>query len=205
MLSVFQKQPKPDPNPVETAPPPPQPLMAESDSAAPTSTPPSTDVVLATATNEPVQEHDDNTPAPPEPIRWFHAVDSPLTKPNEPKRNPKVPAPPRKPATTWVPFSIRDSNALERAYALTQPIRDEKTQQPGQDGKRISEDLPPLTPQQHQHSRQDPPSRLQVPDANGQFQTSSIAATTTGAGGESILVNEDYLFEVNIHKMEIKP
>ncbi|KAG0072489.1 hypothetical protein BGZ90_011896 [Linnemannia elongata] len=206
MLSVFQKQPKPDPNPVETAPPPPQPPMAESDSAAPTSPPPpSTDVVLATATNETVQEHDDNTPAPPEPIRWFHAVDSPLTKPNEPKRNPKVPAPPRKPATTWVPFSIRDSNALERAYALTQPIRDEKTQQPGQDGKRISEDLPPLTPQQHQHSRQDPPSRLQVPDANGQFQTSSITATTTGAGGESILVNEDYLFEVNIHKMEIKP
>lgn len=128
-----------------------------------------------------------------------------MTKPNEPKRNPKVPAPPRKPATTWVPFSIRDSNALERAYALTQPIREEKTQQPGQDGKRISEDLPPLTQQQHQHNRQDPPSRLQVPDASGQFQTSSIAVTTTGAGGESILVNEDYLFEVNIHKMEIKP
>ncbi|KAF9148725.1 hypothetical protein BG015_009532 [Linnemannia schmuckeri] len=206
MLSVFQKS-KPDSDPLETPPPPPQLSMPESTPA--TSPPPisSTDVVLATTAEEHVQEHEeDNTPAPPEPIRWFHAVDSPLAKPNEPKRNPKIPAPPRKPATTWVPFSIRDSNALERAYALIQPIREEKTQQqPDQDGKRISEDLSPLPQQQQQHSRQDPPSRLQVPDINGQFQTSSIATTTTGAGGESILVNEDYLFEVNIHKMEIKP
>ncbi|KAF9100518.1 hypothetical protein BGX29_006517 [Mortierella sp. GBA35] len=155
---------------------------------------------------EPVQEHEeDNTPPPPEPIRWFHAVDSPLTKPNEPKRNSKTPAPPRKPPTTWVPFSLRDSNALERAYALTQPIREER--QPGQDGaggltKLTSEDHP----QQHQqHSRHDPPSRLQVPDSNGNIFTSSSTTPSSNAGGDSILVNEDYLFEVNIHKMEIKP
>jgi hypothetical protein len=130
-----------------------------------------------------------------------------LTNPNEPKKSNKIPAPPRKPATTWVPFSIRDSNALERAHALTQPIREEKAQQQSgqQDGnKRISEDLPPFSQQQQQqYSRQDPPSRLQVPDANGQFHTTSSTVTT--GGGDSILVNEDYLFEVNIHKMEIKP
>ncbi|KAG0372799.1 hypothetical protein BGX24_012569 [Mortierella sp. AD032] len=204
MLSVFQskKQSETDPVVEET---PPSPPMAESTPAPVPPQPTTTKAVPIPATEEQVvQEHEeDNTPAPPEPIRWFHAVDSPLTKPNEPKRNPKTPAPPRKPATTWVPFSTRDSNALERAYALTQALREEKTQQPGQDGtgsRRTSEDHPQLPP--HQHTRQDPPSRLQVPDANGHILTSS---TTTPTGGESILVNEDYLFEVNIHKMEIKP
>ncbi|KAF9121398.1 hypothetical protein BGW39_010564 [Mortierella sp. 14UC] len=207
MLSVFQskKQQQPESDPLEVTPP--CPPMAE---ATPAPVPPApsitttTEVVPAPATEEQlVQEHEeDNTPAPPEPIRWFHAVDSPLTKPNEPKRNPKTPAPPRKPATTWVPFSIRDSNALERAFVLTQPAREEKTQQPGQDSagpKRTSEDLHPIV---QQHNRQDPPSRLHVPDSNGQILASSTASST---GGESILVNEDYLFEVNIQNMEIKP
>ncbi|KAF9902954.1 hypothetical protein EC991_004330 [Linnemannia zychae] len=205
MLSVFQskKQQQPESDPVEETPP--SPPMAEATPApVPPTTSTTTEAIPALVTEEQlVQElEEDNNPAPPEPIHWFHAVDSPLTKPNEPKRNPKTPAPPRKPATTWVPFSNRDSNALERAFALTQPIREEKIQQPGQDStgpKRTSEDLPPIV---QQHTRQDPPTRLQVPESNGQFTTSSTATST---GGESILVNEDYLFEVNIHKMEIKP
>ncbi|KAG0272418.1 hypothetical protein BGZ95_011846 [Linnemannia exigua] len=202
MLSVFQSKKQPESDPVVEEMPP-SPPMAESTPAPVPPAPTTTEAVQTPAIEgQLVQEHEeDNTPAPPEPIRWFHAVDSPLTKPNEPKRNPKTPAPPRKPATTWVPFSIRDSNALERAYALTQALREEKTQQPGQDGtlpKRASEDHPQLS---QQHTRQDPPLRLQVPDANGQI----LASSTTPTGGESILVNEDYLFEVNIHKMEIKP
>ncbi|KAG0091420.1 hypothetical protein BGZ93_008830 [Podila epicladia] len=117
-------------------------------------------------------------------IRWFHAVDSPLSKPNEPK-NPKVPPPPRKPATTWVPFSIRDSNALERAYAITQPLRE-----------KLSETESGSDDEQHQHSHQQPLPRLQMPRNGSKLDNSP---------GSSVLVNEDYLFEVNIHKMEIKP
>ncbi|KAF9933546.1 hypothetical protein FBU30_005188 [Linnemannia zychae] len=205
MLSVFKSskqqqpesdQPKPDPESVEG------PLSPMVTDPSPLS-PPSEDVDPATAPIT-TEHEEDNTPAPPEPIRWFHAVDSPLTKPNEPKRNPKTPAPHRKPATSWVPFSIRDSNALERAYALTRSNREEKTkQQPGQDGIRTSEALPPLSSQQH--SRHDPPGRLQVPESIGGIISSSTTTASSAAVGESILVNEDYLFEVNIHKMEIKP
>ncbi|KAG0262324.1 hypothetical protein BG011_000077 [Mortierella polycephala] len=138
-----------------------------------------------------IPEHEDDCLPPPEPIRWFHAVDSPLTKPHEPKGSPKNPPPIRKPATTWVPFSIRDSNALERAYSLTQPIREE-TKQPGEKGtesENATED----------HHTQEQPLRLQIPDP---VSPTSKAAWSTA---ESVLVNEDYLFEVNIHKMEIKP
>ncbi|KAF9188500.1 hypothetical protein BGZ51_000537 [Haplosporangium sp. Z 767] len=138
-----------------------------------------------------IPEHEDDCLPPPEPIRWFHAVDSPLTKPHEPKRNPKNPLPVRKPATTWVPFSIRDSNALERAYSLTQPIREE-TKQPGEKGtesENATED----------HHKQEQPLKLQIPDL------ASSTSKAAWSAAESVLVNEDYLFEVNIHKMEIKP
>ncbi|KAG0362160.1 hypothetical protein BG005_006504 [Podila minutissima] len=130
------------------------------------------------------QEQETHIDCPPEPIRWFHAVDSPLSKPNEPK-NPKVPPPPRKPATTWVPFSIRDSNALERAYALTQPLRE-----------KLSETESGSEDEQHHRHHQQPLPRLQMPRNGSKLED---------APGSSVLVNEDYLFEVNIHKMEIKP
>ncbi|KAF8928940.1 hypothetical protein BGZ52_002734, partial [Haplosporangium bisporale] len=119
-----------------------------------------------------------------ESIRWFHAVDSPLSKPNEPK-NPKVPPPPRKPATTWVPFSIRDSNALERAYALAQPLRE-----------KLSETESGSEDEHHKHNHHHSLPRLQMPRDGSKLDNSL---------GSSVLVNEDYLFEVNIHKMEIKP
>ncbi|KAF9433314.1 hypothetical protein BGZ76_009622 [Entomortierella beljakovae] len=115
---------------------------------------------------------------PPEPIRWFHAVDSPISTPNE-KKNPKVPALPRKPATTWVAFSMRDSNALERAYQAIR-LTTEKEDQPGESiEEKYSKDS----------------TSIQLPTTKGQTQSSC----------STILVNEDYLFEVDIDKMEIKP
>ncbi|KAI7816832.1 DDHD domain-containing protein [Gamsiella multidivaricata] len=139
-------------------------------------------------------EHEDGIPPPPEPIRWFHAVDSPLTKPHEPRRNLKTPPPPRKPATTWVPFSIRDSNALERAYQLTQPSREERVVSQetaaGAEGAAVD------------HTHQEQVARLHVPDPNGPNVSASLSSSSAGT---SILVNEDYLFQVNIQKMEIKP
>jgi len=120
-------------------------------------------------------------------VRWFHAVDSPLTKPNEPKKNPKVPAPPRKPPTLWVPFSIRDSNALEKAY---------------QEMKQAEDGSDSASAEDPSH----PPDSLRVPTSGGSNSSappSSLPPPSSSAS--SILVNEDYLFEVNIHKMEIKP
>ncbi|KAF8975874.1 hypothetical protein BGZ46_008770 [Entomortierella lignicola] len=129
---------------------------------------------------------------PPEPIRWFHAVDSPLTKPNEPKKNPKTPVQPRKPPTTWLPFSIRDSNALERAYQLTKPMREEE--------KKLEAEA---AENETTTDNQKEPLRLQVPTSSSKRLSASSASLY--AATSSILVNEDYLFEVNIHNMEIKP
>ncbi|KAG0347969.1 hypothetical protein BG004_006447 [Podila humilis] len=133
---------------------------------------------------------------PPEPIRWFHAVDSPLTKPNEPKI-PKGPQAPRKPATTWVPFSIRDSNALERAYALTQPLREKEKEKETASGTESGSD----DDYHHYHQQQQQQQKQHLP----RLQVAGDGALQDGLLGSSILVNEDYLFEVNIHKMEIKP
>ncbi|KAG0301031.1 hypothetical protein BGZ98_008680, partial [Dissophora globulifera] len=140
-------------------------------------------------------EHGDDTPTAPEPIRWFHAVDSPLTTPNEVKKSPKVPVPPRKPPITWVPFSIRDSNALERAYQLTQPIREDKKQP--LDSSMVPEDVTDSSSQQTPHSPRK--AGLHMLNFNG------LAASLPAPSTSSVLVNEDHLFEVNIHKMEIKP
>ncbi|KAG0052492.1 hypothetical protein BGZ83_002522 [Gryganskiella cystojenkinii] len=162
-------------------------------------------------------------PASPEPIRWFHAVDSPLTKPNEPKKtNTKTPAPPRKPATTWVPFSIRDSNALERAYALAQPLKEEHQKKiGGGEGTGIEGEI--LQDGDHHSTattaghKPEPPFRLQVPlpDSTGSNSSSTSShnhhhnhhrsSSSSWGSSSTVLVNEDYLFEVNIHKMEIKP
>ncbi|KAF9941335.1 hypothetical protein BGZ65_004051, partial [Modicella reniformis] len=131
-------------------------------------------------------------PTPSEPIRWFHAVDSPLTKPNEPK-NPKIPAAPRKPASSWVPFSIRDSNALERAYQLTKP----KAQEPGAG----SENSPTAEHPTHQQET----TRLQVPTITESSTLIPSVPPPSSSTESPVLVNEDYLFEVSIQKMEIKP
>ncbi|KAF9427137.1 hypothetical protein BGZ94_005409 [Podila epigama] len=155
--------------------------MPDSPAPAPESTAPTSADTVA-------QDSQQDSECPPEPIRWFHAVDSPLSKPNEPK-NPKLPPAPRKPPTTWVPFSIRDSNALERAYALTQPLREREKALEAESG---SED-------EHRHhekvSKQQLP-RLQLPNND---------ASEHHTPGTTVLVNEDYLFEVDIQKMEIKP
>ncbi|KAF9989060.1 hypothetical protein BGZ75_007742 [Mortierella antarctica] len=194
MLSAFQsKSTKADSDPLESNPMP-EPDLTATDGAG-------------ALPEEPLRETGDDIPPPPEPIRWFHAVDAPLTKPNEPKKNPKAPAPPKKPATTWVPFSIRDSNALERAYALTQPILEEKRQTP--EGGYGSESA---TDDDHDHdhdhsnhiSKQEPSLRLQMPEMHGPTSSSS-SSSLSSSGGSTVLVNEDYLFEVDIHKMEIKP
>ncbi|KAI7870846.1 DDHD domain-containing protein [Spinellus fusiger] len=55
---------------------------------------------------------------------WFHAIDNPLVDPvsirtaklSSPKKMPKSPSAPKSKATAWLPFSKRDSNALEKAY-----------------------------------------------------------------------------------------
>ncbi|KAF9571221.1 hypothetical protein EC968_000817 [Mortierella alpina] len=194
MLSAFQsKSTKADSDPLESNPMPEPHLTATDGAGAPP--------------EEALQENGEDIPPPPEPIRWFHAVDAPLTKPNEPKKNPKAPAPPKKPATTWVPFSIRDSNALERAYALTQPILEEKKQAPegGWGSESAQED-----DQDHDHdhpnhiSKQEPSLRLQIPEMQGPTSSSS-SSSLSSSGGATVLVNEDYLFEVDIRKMEIKP
>ncbi|KAF9918669.1 hypothetical protein BX616_006915 [Lobosporangium transversale] len=142
-------------------------------------------------------EQEDEFEIPPEPIRWFHAVDSPLTKPNEPKKNPKTPAPPRKPATTWVPFSIRDSGALERAFQLIQPMREERKAplniESAIDGGEMDDNQnSPLS-----NTQQEP---LLIPSTASMPEGSEASATAS-----TVLVNEDHLFEVNINKMEIKP
>ncbi|KAF9377812.1 hypothetical protein BGX21_003093 [Mortierella sp. AD011] len=196
----FQSKPKPQPQPVaapETAPaPPPAATPAETattpepvETAEPAAVPfvKVQDAIEESDDTQEVAEED--IPPPPEPIRWFHAVDSPLTKPNEPKKNPKTPAQPRKPPTTWVPFSIRDSNALERAYQLTQPMREQKKQEAeaaegGADGSQ-TEAL-----------------KIHIPAPSKRMSMNSSAIYTAAS---SVLVNEDYLFEVDIHRMEIKP
>ncbi|GJJ75781.1 hypothetical protein EMPS_08139 [Entomortierella parvispora] len=161
----------------------------------------------AAENNVPKDDHDHTFAPSPEPIRWFHAVDSPLTKPNEPKKNAKTPTPPRKPATTWVPFSLRDSNALERAYALSQPLRDEKkaaaSGMVAEGGETLAEGSG------HGHHRHDAPLKLQLPDSTGSTVSSSSTSShhshSSWGSASTVLVNEDYLFEVCIHKMEIRP
>ncbi|KAJ8652448.1 hypothetical protein O0I10_011915 [Lichtheimia ornata] len=64
-------------------------------------------------------------------VRWFHAVDSPISDPivnrrarsgtnSSRSKGTSSPAPPASPKRTppkdWIPFSKRDSNALEKAY-----------------------------------------------------------------------------------------
>ncbi|KAF9362296.1 hypothetical protein BGX34_006436 [Mortierella sp. NVP85] len=143
----------------------------------------STPIESQSAPENQASVHGEDIPPPPFPVRWFHAVDSPLTKPNEPKKNPKAPAPPRKPPTSWVPFSIRDSNALEKAY---------------QEMKQAEDGSDSASAEDPSH----PPDSLRVPTSGG---TNSLAPPSSSSSVSSILVNEDYLFEVNIHKMEIKP
>ncbi|KAG0214933.1 hypothetical protein BGX28_001139 [Mortierella sp. GBA30] len=185
MLAAFQSKTStdPDPDPVPKRP------MSEAIT-----------IIDSIGHEEDIQDGAEDIPPPPEPIRWFHAVDSPLTKPHE-KKNPKTPAPLRKPATTWVPFSIRDSNALERAYALTQPITEERRQTP--EGGSGSESAAEDDDHDGYHNlRKDHSLRLQLPDSHGSSFSSS---SSSWSAASSVLVNEDYLFEVNIHKMEIKP
>ncbi|KAI1315911.1 hypothetical protein EDD11_000225 [Mortierella claussenii] len=146
---------------------------------------------------------------PPEPIRWFHAVDSPLTKPNELKKNLKTPAPPRKPATTWVPFSIRDSNALERAYQLTRPLHEEKKllQETESAAEGATENYSPrLLPFTKNAQEQETRTKIQLSlTGTNKGRGTSTSTSPAHIAASSVLVNEDYLFEVNIHKMEIKP
>ncbi|KAF9583137.1 hypothetical protein BGW38_010184 [Lunasporangiospora selenospora] len=148
---------------------------------------------------------------PPLPIRWFHAVDSPLTKPNE-KTNSKTP---RKPATSWVPFSIRDSNALERAYIQTHKHQAHPTlQHYQQEGGMAAGSV-------HENQSSDdalPMHGLGVPTITKQdtavgsssILSSALSSSPSHAGeweedAPTVLVNEDFLFEVNIPRMEIRP
>ncbi|KAF8927833.1 hypothetical protein BGZ58_010086 [Dissophora ornata] len=190
MLSAFQSKPanaEPQPGP-------------EPESADPNMPETQTLVETQPAPELHAEEHEDDAPPPPEPIRWFHAVDAPLTKPNEPKGNAKTPVLPKKPPTTWVPFSIRDSNALERAYQLTQPLREEKKQESGVSPETATED----NSQQTFGSPQEPPARLRMPSLKRPNTMSSSSHLSWNAP-TSVLVNEDHLFEVDIVKMEIKP
>ncbi|CAG8635232.1 7458_t:CDS:10 [Gigaspora margarita] len=66
----------------------------------------------------------DNLDYPPLPVRWFHAVDVPSWDPlKTPKlsNNSKTSPTEEKCPMVWVPFSKRDSNALETAYKLGVP------------------------------------------------------------------------------------
>ncbi|RIB19658.1 DDHD domain-containing protein [Gigaspora rosea] len=66
----------------------------------------------------------DNLDYPPLPVRWFHAVDVPSWDPlKTPKlsNNSKTSPIEEKCPMVWVPFSKRDSNALETAYKLGVP------------------------------------------------------------------------------------
>ncbi|KAF9354135.1 hypothetical protein BGX26_008052 [Mortierella sp. AD094] len=190
----FQSKPKPQPEPVAAPAPVPAPAPPATTPAPAETAESATDALVKVQHaieegNDTQDVAEEDIPPPPEPIRWFHAVDSPLTKPNEPKKNPKTPVQPRKPATTWVPFSIRDSNALERAYQVTQPIREQK--------KREAEAAEGVT-----DSAQTGSLKIQIPAPSKRLSTNS---SSIYAAASSILVNEDYLFEVDIHKMEIKP
>ncbi|KAF9109178.1 hypothetical protein BGX27_007887 [Mortierella sp. AM989] len=181
-------KPQPEPTPAST----PAPAIASEESKEPeTSTHDKDQSVCEDKSGNTQEVTKEDILPPPEPIRWFHAVDSPLSMPNEPKT--KTPAPPRKPATTWVPFSIRDSNALERAYQLTQPIREAR--------KREAEAVEGAAGGSPKIQKET--LKIQMPAPAGTNSTSSSSSLYESTS--SILVNEDYLFEVNIHKLEIKP
>ncbi|OZJ06976.1 hypothetical protein BZG36_00059 [Bifiguratus adelaidae] len=60
--------------------------------------------------NQPFHDKD----VPPLPVRWFHAADSPIRLETEQSSSTEKPS--RKPPTQWIPFSKRDSAALERAF-----------------------------------------------------------------------------------------
>ncbi|KAF9979277.1 hypothetical protein BGZ73_002546 [Actinomortierella ambigua] len=148
---------------------------------------------------------------PPEPIRWFHSVDQPLTKPNEIKKPGTKPTP-RKAPTNWVAFNTRDSHALERAYQqLHQLIRSGAQPSASTGGQPISPPLgatavPPSVSAQHQlHAdlyKGAEPNRKERERTvtSGGVNTASYSSLV-----DPVLVNEDNLFEVDVATMEIKP
>ncbi|KAG0236411.1 hypothetical protein BGW42_003569 [Actinomortierella wolfii] len=160
--------------------------------------------------DEEVEEDEIEPECPPEPIHWFHSVDQPLTKPNEVKKPGTKPTP-RKPPTNWVAFNDRDSKALERAYQqLQQMIRSGVQPAPTTGSSSTSPSLADTVVSSVS-------SKLQLQtevdkEVDTQKKERERTATTGGVNTSSyaglidpVLVNEDYLFEVDVTKMEIKP
>ncbi|KAF9167640.1 hypothetical protein DFQ26_003796 [Actinomortierella ambigua] len=148
---------------------------------------------------------------PPEPVRWFHSVDQPLTKPNEIKKPGTKPAP-RKAPTTWVAFNTRDSNALERAYQQLHHLIRSGAQPTSSStgGLPLSPSLGATTvaPASVQHQLQGELDKEVDHHRKERERTVTANGVNTALYSglvDPVLVNEDNLFEVDVATLEIKP